>query len=56
MPEPQLGPIPSILFSSRWLQVPRYLGLIVAQRVCAWTLIVALAHPVEAAFGSKDAH
>jgi uncharacterized protein (TIGR00645 family) len=28
-----LGPLPAIIFSSRWLQLPLYLGLIVAQGV-----------------------
>jgi uncharacterized protein (TIGR00645 family) len=55
MPKSQLGPIPSILFFSRWLQVPLYLGLIVAQGVYVWYFMVELAHLVEAAFGSKDA-
>ena len=30
---PGLGPLPSLIFSSRWLQLPLYLGLIVAQGV-----------------------
>ena len=55
MPQAQLGPIPSILFFSRWLQLPLYLGLIVAQGVYVWYFMVELAHLVEAAFGSKDA-
>jgi uncharacterized protein (TIGR00645 family) len=55
MPKSQLGPIPRILFFSRWLQVPLYLGLIVAQGVYVWYFMVELAHLVEAAFGSKDA-
>ena len=25
-----LGPLPALIFSSRWLQLPLYLGLIVA--------------------------
>jgi len=29
----RLGPLPSLIFSSRWLQLPLYLGLIVAQGV-----------------------
>ena len=28
-----LGPLPALIFSSRWLQLPLYLGLIVAQGV-----------------------
>jgi hypothetical protein len=55
MPHTRLGPIPTILFYSRWLQLPLYLGLIVAQGVYVWYFMVELAHLVEAAFGSKDA-
>jgi uncharacterized membrane protein YqhA len=36
MPAPQIGPIPRILFLSRWLQLPLYLGLIVAQGIYVW--------------------
>ncbi|GLR95474.1 MULTISPECIES: TIGR00645 family protein [Bradyrhizobium] len=32
-PSPQLGLLPTIIFGSRWLQMPLYLGLIVAQCV-----------------------
>ena len=31
LPPVRLGPLPALIFSSRWLQVPLYLGLIVAQ-------------------------
>jgi len=31
--KPSLGPLPALIFASRWLQVPLYLGLIVAQCV-----------------------
>jgi len=55
MPETRLGLVPSILFYSRWLQLPLYLGLIVAQAVYVWYFMVELTHLVEAAFGSKDA-
>ena len=30
---PRLGPLPALIFSSRWLQLPLYLGLIIAQGV-----------------------
>ena len=49
MPHAQLGPIPSILFFSRWLQLPLYFGLIVAQGVYVGYFMVELAHLVEAA-------
>ena len=45
----------TILFGSRWLQVPLYLGLIVAQAVYVWYFWVELVHLVEAAFGHKEA-
>lgn len=32
-PNAKLGPLPALIFSSRWLQLPLYLGLIVAQVV-----------------------
>src|SRR6185503_7841300 len=31
-----LRPLPSFIFASRWLQLPRYLGLIVAQAIYVW--------------------
>ncbi|KRG72115.1 TIGR00645 family protein [Pseudoxanthomonas dokdonensis] len=32
-PQPRLGYLPTLIFASRWLQLPLYLGLIVAQGV-----------------------
>ena len=32
-PPPRLNPLAALIFSSRWLQLPLYLGLIVAQAV-----------------------
>ena len=32
-PRPSMKPLPAVIFMSRWLQVPLYLGLIVAQGV-----------------------
>ena len=55
MPKSTLHPIPRILFMSRWLQLPLYLGLIVAQGVYVWYFLVELTHLVEAAFGNQDA-
>lgn len=48
-------PLPKLIFASRWLQLPLYLGLIVAQAVYVVHFLVELLHLVEAAFGSKDA-
>jgi uncharacterized protein (TIGR00645 family) len=50
-----LRPIPQLIFMSRWLQLPLYLGLIVAQGVYVWHFWVELIHLVEAAFGSQTA-
>jgi uncharacterized protein (TIGR00645 family) len=50
-----LGPLPSFIFSSRWLQLPLYLGLIAAQAVYVVHFLVELTHLVEAAFGSQTA-
>jgi uncharacterized membrane protein YqhA len=47
------GPLPGLIFASRWLQLPLYLGLIVAQAVYVVHFLVELWHLVEAAFGSQ---
>jgi uncharacterized protein (TIGR00645 family) len=53
--ESHLRTVPRILFMSRWLQLPLYLGLIVAQGVYVYYFLVELLHLVEAAFGSQEA-
>ena len=50
-----LRPLPKLIFASRWLQVPLYLGLIAAQGVYVFHFLVELAHLIEAAFGSQTA-
>ncbi|MDP3538882.1 MAG: TIGR00645 family protein [Azonexus sp.] len=40
----------SIIFASRWIQAPLYLGLIVAQIVYCWLFMVELSHLVVGAF------
>jgi uncharacterized protein (TIGR00645 family) len=50
-----LRPLPNLIFASRWLQLPLYLGLIVAQAVYVVHFLVELTHLVEAAFGSQTA-
>ena len=50
-----LRPLPNLIFASRWLQLPLYLGLIVAQGVYVVHFLVELLHLVEATFGSLDA-
>lgn len=54
-PMPAMGTLPALIFASRWLQVPLYLGLILAQGVYVWHFLVELWHLVEAAFGSHEA-
>jgi uncharacterized protein (TIGR00645 family) len=54
-PGSPLRPLPNLIFASRWLQLPLYLGLIVAQGVYVVHFLVELFHLVEAAFGSKQA-
>ena len=50
-----LRPLPNLIFASRWLQLPLYLGLIVAQGVYVFHFWVELWHLVEAAFGHQGA-
>ncbi len=44
-----------MIFASRWLQLPLYLGLILAQGVYVYHFWVELVHLLEAAFGSEIA-
>ncbi len=50
-----LRPVPRFIFASRWLQLPLYIGLIVAQGVYVFHFLVELTHLVEAVFGSQTA-
>ncbi|MCK9215115.1 MAG: YqhA family protein [Rhodoferax sp.] len=50
-----MRPIPRLIFASRWLQLPLYLGLIAAQGVYVFHFWVELVHLLEAAFGSETA-
>ncbi|WP_042886561.1 TIGR00645 family protein [Cupriavidus necator] len=43
-PQSTLRPIPSIIFASRWLQLPLYLGLIVAQGVYVYHFLIEVWH------------
>lgn len=52
---PRLGPLPGLIFASRWLQLPLYLGLILAQAVYVFHFWVELVHLIEAAFGDPAA-
>ncbi len=51
----KLSPLSSLIFASRWLQLPLYLGLILAQTVYVFHFWVELVHLVEAAFGNQAA-
>jgi uncharacterized protein (TIGR00645 family) len=51
----RLGFLPNFIFASRWLQLPLYLGLIIAQCVYVFHFWVELVHLVEAVFGDKEA-
>ena len=48
-----MRPLPRLIFASRWLQLPLYLGLIAAQAVYVVHFLVELWHLIEAAFGSQ---
>ncbi|MBI3100756.1 MAG: YqhA family protein [Burkholderiales bacterium] len=50
-----LRPLPALIFASRWLQLPLYLGLIAAQAVYVFHFWVELVHLLEAAFGNGHA-
>ena len=50
-----LRPIPALIFASRWLQLPLYLGLIVAQAIYVWLFWQELYYLVMAAFGDAGA-
>jgi uncharacterized protein (TIGR00645 family) len=52
---PALRPLPNFIFMSRWLQLPLYVGLILAQCVYVYHFWVELVHLIQAAFGSQAA-
>ena len=52
---PGIGPISNLIFASRWLQLPLYLGLIAAQAVYVFQFWVELVHLLEASFGNQTA-
>ena len=60
MTEPVKNPVavralPNLIFASRWLQLPLYIGLIAAQCIYVFHFWVELVHLIEAAFGSQVA-
>jgi uncharacterized protein (TIGR00645 family) len=50
-----LRPLPALIFASRWLQLPLYLGLIVAQAIYVWLFWQELYYLVLATFGEVQA-
>lgn len=54
--QPRLGPLAGLIFSSRWLQLPLYLGLIIAQGVYVILFIKELWHLILGAtsLGEQD--
>ena len=50
-----LRPLPAFIFASRWLQLPLYLGLIIAQAVYVWLFWQELYYLLSAAFGNAGA-
>ena len=50
-----LRPLPAFIFASRWLQLPLYLGLIVAQAIYVWLFWQELYYLLLAAFGNVGA-
>ncbi len=50
-----MRPLPAFIFASRWLQLPLYLGLIVAQAIYVWLFWQELYYLLLAAFGNGSA-
>jgi len=46
-PQTRLSPLAGLIFSSRWLQLPLYLGLIVAQGVYVFLFVNELLHLIQ---------
>ena len=53
--EKQTSALGALIFASRWLQLPLYLGLIAAQAVYVFHFWVELIHLLEAALGDEQA-
>ena len=53
-PHPQIGPFAQLIFGSRWLQVPLYVGLIVAQAVYVLLFLKELWHLVSHSFDASE--
>src|SRR5436190_11659025 len=53
-PQPQIGPFAQLIFGSRWLQVPLYVGLIIAQAVYVLLFLKELWHLVLHSFDASE--
>ena len=53
-PTPQIGLFAQLIFGSRWLQVPLYIGLIVAQAVYVLLFLKELWHLVVHSFDATE--
>jgi uncharacterized protein (TIGR00645 family) len=54
-PSVKLRPLPRFIFMSRWLQLPLYLGLILAQAVYVFHFWIELTHLIQALMGNPQA-
>lgn len=50
----RIRPLPNLIFMSRWLQLPLYLGLILAQCVYVYNFWAELVYLIGAAMGHQD--
>ena len=55
-PSPRLHPLAWLIFSSRWMQLPLYLGLIVAQGVYVVLFVKELIHLIHGAVSLSEQH
>ena len=53
-PVPKLSPLANVIFMSRWLQLPLYLGLILAQGVYVYQFWAELINLIGAALGNTN--
>ncbi|MDA9425074.1 TIGR00645 family protein [Bradyrhizobium sp. CCBAU 53380] len=54
VPQPPIGLFPKLIFGSRWLQLPLYIGLIVAQAVYVLLFLKELWHLVVHSFDASE--
>jgi uncharacterized protein (TIGR00645 family) len=54
VPQPQISLVAQLIFGSRWLQVPLYIGLIIAQAVYVLLFLKELWHLVAHSFDASE--